>query len=69
MNVLAFQNMLDFIRGRISVDEYAMRHFMEFYSKDMLKGCLEAEEAMQILEQETKQKMWDLYRMMENTNV
>lgn len=68
MNVLAFQNMLDFIRGRISVDEYTMRHFMEFYSKDMLEGCLEAEEATQILEQETKQKMRDLYRMMENTN-
>ena len=68
VNVLAFQNMLDFIRGRISVDEYTMRHFMEFYSKDMLEGCLEAEEATQILEQETKQKMRDLYRMMENTN-
>lgn len=68
VNVLAFQNMLDFMRGR-TVDEYTMRYFMEFYSKDMLEGCLEAEETMQILEQETKQKMQDLYRMMENTNV
>ena len=69
VNVFAFQSMLDFIRGRTSVDEYTMRHFMEFYSKDMLEGCLEAEEAMQILEQETKQNLRDLYRMMENTNV
>lgn len=67
VNVLAFQNMLDFIRGR-TVDEYTIRCFIEFYSKDMLEGCLAAEEAMQILEQETKRKMQDLYQMMENTN-
>ena len=69
VNVLALQNMLDFLRRRTSVDEYTMRHFMESYSKDMLEGCLEAEEATQILEQETKQNLRDLYRMMENTNV
>ena len=68
VNVLAFQNMLDFMRSR-TVDEYTIRYFIELYSKDMLEGCLEAEKTLHILEQETKQKMQNLYRMMENTNV
>ncbi|MCI8464397.1 MAG: hypothetical protein HFI63_00830 [Lachnospiraceae bacterium] len=68
LNVLALQNMLDFIRGRAVVDEYMRSRFSEFYSRDMLEGCLEAEEAMEILEKDTKQKIQKLYRMMENAN-
>lgn len=69
VDVLAIQNMLSFIRRRMgNIDEYTMRHFVELYTKNMLEGCLEAEETMQILESETRQKMQILYQMMENAN-
>lgn len=68
VDILAFQNMLGFIRERTSIDEYTIRYFTELYSKNMLEGCLKADEEIQILESETRLKMQKLYQMMENTN-
>lgn len=68
VSILAFRNMLSFIRKQASIDEYTVSCFGEFYEKQMLTGCLQAEEKMGILEKETKQKIEKLYQMMENTN-
>lgn len=68
VSVQAFRNMLGFIRKQASVDEYTASCFGEFYEKQMLAGCLQAEKEMGILERETKEKIEKLYRMMENTD-
>lgn len=68
VSVLAFRNMLSFIRKQASIDEYTVSFFGEFYEKQMLVGCLQAEEKMGILEKETEQKIEKLYQMMEYTN-
>lgn len=66
VDVLAFQGMLDFIRQQhVTIDEYAVNKFNALYRKEMLMGCLKADECLGFLEKTTKQKMRELYLKVE----
>lgn len=66
VDVLAFQGMLDFIRQQhVTIDEYAVNKFKALYRKEMLAGCLKADEHLGFLEEATKQKMKELYLKVE----
>lgn len=66
VDVLAFQSMMDFIRQQqVTIDDYAVNKFNALYRKEMLLGCLEADEFLGFLEKTTKQKMKELYLKVE----
>lgn len=67
--VAALQDMLQFIRNQSSIDdEYTIREFQNSYQSDMLGHCIQAEETLHILDQDTRRKMRQLYAIMENTD-
>lgn len=66
VDVLAFQGVLNFIRQQhVTIDEYAVNKFNVLYRKEMLTGCLKADECLKFLEKTTKQKMKELYLKVE----
>lgn len=64
IDVLAFQSMLDFIRHLAAIDDYSVNCFSALYRKEMLKGCMEADDTTGFLEADVRQKMNQLdFRM------
>lgn len=66
VDVLVFQSMLDFIRQQhVTIDKYALNKFNSLYRKEMLTGCLSADELLGFLEKTTRQKIKELYLKVE----
>lgn len=68
VSILEFQDMMEFIRKRGSIDERTVNSFRNFYQAETLGYCLAADQSLHILENETRRKMEQIYQIMENTN-
>lgn len=68
--VMQFQKMLDFIRERKSMDEYAIHTLAEsgLYSMKMLRQCICADQKVRMLDEDTLEKMKALYTKLEGNN-
>lgn len=60
-DILAFQNMMEFLRSQKSIDEYSVNYFRSLFRKEMLEGCLHANRSLGFLEEKLVKKMEDLY--------
>lgn len=68
--IMQFQKMLSFIRERNGIDEYAVHTFAEsdLYSMETLDQCICADQQMNLLDEDTKRKMQELYAKLEENN-
>lgn len=68
--VMQLQKMLDFIRERKGIDEYAVHTFEESdqHNIEMLRRCICANQTINLLDEDTKEKMQVLYTKLEDNN-
>lgn len=68
--VMQFQKTLDFIRERKGIDENAVHIFEESdqYDIEMLRQCIRANQKVNLLDKDTKEKMHVLYTKLEENN-
>lgn len=68
VSILEFQDMMEFIRSRSSIDESTVNGFRDCYQEETLRNCLAADQPLHILDNRTRGKMEQIYKIMENTN-
>lgn len=68
--IMQFQKMLEFIRERNDIDEYAVRTFSEsdLYNIEILRQCICADQRIHLLDENTTRKMQKLYTKLEENN-